>query len=111
MRAGMSPIKTALVLFFLSGCTPGETSNDSSAQSVQCPAKIGDWSAGVSYAAGALVQYHGAVYRCIQPHTALDNWTPDAVPALWEPVQCSGTTTPSVPPTMPSTPPSCSTPP
>ncbi|MGZ5747843.1 MAG: carbohydrate-binding protein [Caldimonas sp.] len=36
-----------------------------------------------------MVKYQGTTYRCRQGHTALDNWTPDAVPALWEPVVCS----------------------
>jgi hypothetical protein len=57
--------------------------------SVQCPAKLPAWAAGTTYAVGALVNYLGSVYECLQAHTALDNWTPDAVPALWQPVQCA----------------------
>src|SRR3954471_17528722 len=103
----MSPKHIVLVTLLAAGCTPGETSSDSSATSVQCPAHIGDWPANVSYAAGALVEYKGVGYRCVEPHTSVDTSTPGAVPALWESVPCSGTVPqPSIPP---SSPPSCST--
>ena len=41
------------------------------------------WAAGVSYAVGDRAQYNELLYRCIQPHTSQDDWTPDVVPALW----------------------------
>lgn len=44
------------------------------------------WTAGGEYAAGDRVQHGGALYKCIQAHTALADWTPDAAPALWMPV-------------------------
>ncbi len=43
-----------------------------------------EWAVGVAYRTGDQVRYHGRGYRCIQSHTSLDGWTPDAVPALWE---------------------------
>jgi hypothetical protein len=39
---------------------------------------------------GAIVTYDGSTYQCLQRHTALPNWTPPAVPALWAKVQCAG---------------------
>ncbi|CAF4429783.1 unnamed protein product [Didymodactylos carnosus] len=42
------------------------------------------WKVDVSYAVGNQVSYEGKVYKCIQPNTALDNWMPTAVPALWQ---------------------------
>jgi hypothetical protein len=38
----------------------------------------------VAYAAGAEVTYDGELYKCIQAHTSEPNWTPAAVPALWQ---------------------------
>lgn len=41
------------------------------------------WAAGQVYAAGYKVQRGGALYRCLQGHTAQADWTPDAAPSLW----------------------------
>lgn len=42
------------------------------------------WQAGTSYAIGDCVSYNGVDYVCIQAHTAIDGWTPAAVPSLWQ---------------------------
>lgn len=49
--------------------------------------QIAVWTIGTAYKAGDLVSYSGKTYKCVQPHTALAGWTPDAVPALWSLVQ------------------------
>ena len=41
------------------------------------------WTAGTAYAVGAVVNYNGARYRCLQAHTSLAGWEPPNVPALW----------------------------
>ena len=41
------------------------------------------WRSGETLAAGEIRRHGGALYRCIQAHTAQDNWTPAATPALW----------------------------
>lgn len=41
------------------------------------------WAAGQAYAAGYKVQHGGILYKCVQAHTSLADWTPDATPALW----------------------------
>lgn len=41
------------------------------------------WSQTAAYAAGQRVQYDGTLYRCLQAHTALADWTPTAAPSLW----------------------------
>src|SRR5581483_124818 len=81
--------KHLLALIVLAGC--GGTSSDgtSSPLSVQCPASVPAWSPGTAYAAGDVVSYGGGDYQCLQPHTALSDWTPSAVPALWQPVTCA----------------------
>lgn len=48
------------------------------------------WAEWHAYAIGDLVAYAGNTYRCVQPHTSQPGWTPSAVPALWQPVGCSG---------------------
>ena len=37
----------------------------------------------IAYSVGDRVQYKGTLYKCVQPHTAQSDWTPDATPALW----------------------------
>jgi peptidoglycan/xylan/chitin deacetylase (PgdA/CDA1 family) len=47
------------------------------------------WTAGASLRIGDVMSYEGGIYRSLQSHTARVEWTPDATPQLWEPVQCS----------------------
>lgn len=54
------------------------------------------WQVGTSYVAGALVTYNGATYKCTQAHTAQIDWSPVAVPALW---QAQGGSVPAPPTT------------
>ncbi|GAA5528278.1 carbohydrate-binding protein [Herpetosiphon gulosus] len=37
-----------------------------------------------AYKVGDRVNYNGRIYRCLQAHTSLATWTPEAVPALWQ---------------------------
>jgi hypothetical protein len=46
-----------------------------------------DWVSGETVAVGAVRQFDGALYRCVQAHTTQADWTPPAVPALWTPVR------------------------
>ena len=43
----------------------------------------GELAVGATYAAGDRVRSAGALYRCLQAHTALAEWTPGAAPSLW----------------------------
>jgi hypothetical protein len=47
------------------------------------PTPVPEWMAWTAYATGAVVQYQGITYKCIQGHTSQPTWTPPAVPALW----------------------------
>ena len=42
-----------------------------------------EWAVGVDYTVGAMRQYKGLLYKCLQSHTSQEDWTPDATPALW----------------------------
>lgn len=42
-----------------------------------------EWAVGISYPVGALRNYEGKLYKCVQAHTSQADWTPDVVPALW----------------------------
>ncbi|WP_338491540.1 carbohydrate-binding protein [Streptomyces sp. SJL17-4] len=48
------------------------------------PEPGGTWAAGKVYAAGDVVTYGGASYRCLQGHQAQAGWQPPNVPALWQ---------------------------
>lgn len=41
------------------------------------------WLSGKAYAVGERIQYGDKLYKCVQAHTAQDDWTPDVTPALW----------------------------
>ena len=45
------------------------------------------WQPGLSVFVGDVYTYDGFLWRCIQQHTALKNWTPDVTPALWRKVE------------------------
>jgi chitinase len=78
----------------LAAACSAQSSDENSATGVahlsasDCAASA-DWAENVAYATGANVKYAGKVYRCVQGHTSLSSWTPDAVPALWEPTDCA----------------------
>lgn len=42
-----------------------------------------EWTAGVSYAVGALRRYGDTLYRCVQAHTSQTGWEPPAAASLW----------------------------
>ncbi|KAI0305667.1 hypothetical protein B0F90DRAFT_1924052 [Multifurca ochricompacta] len=44
---------------------------------------VSTWQPGTSYGYGDIVEYDGARYKIIQPHTSQGDWAPPIVPALW----------------------------
>lgn len=48
------------------------------------------WEIGHQYVAGNRVVYGDKLYKCVQPHTSQEDWTPDATPALWTDVAKPG---------------------
>lgn len=55
------------------------------------------WTNGVAYAVADPVTHQGAIYLCIQAHTAQSGWTPSAVPALWRQIRAAGETLDDIP--------------
>jgi hypothetical protein len=50
------------------------------------------WTPNVSYTISTLVIYNGVLYKCIQAHISLKNWTPSSTPGLWaSPTPCGVT--------------------
>jgi chitinase len=86
MRLRICSLLTLLVA--AAGCGGADDGNRG-IESIACPATVAAWAADTAYTVGAIVKYNGVPYRCRQAHTALGNWTPDVVAALWEPVTCS----------------------
>ena len=41
------------------------------------------WNPAATYEVGQRIRYEGILYRCLQSHTAQENWTPTAAPSLW----------------------------
>lgn len=41
------------------------------------------WQSGRAYTAGERIRHGEALYKCVQGHTAQEDWTPDLTPALW----------------------------
>src|SRR5689334_1851833 len=69
-----------------------ESTGESDLSAAQC-AKAAGWATNKAYSVGAIVQYQGKVYTCLQAHTSQAGWTPSAVPALWHEEACTGGTT------------------
>ena len=42
-----------------------------------------NWKADMPYVANYRVRFNDILYKCVQPHTSQENWTPDITPALW----------------------------
>lgn len=42
-----------------------------------------NWSNGEAYELGDKVRYEGNLYRCLNPHTSQETWTPADAPSLW----------------------------
>jgi hypothetical protein len=45
---------------------------------------VSAWQAWKWYPVGSQATYSGVLYRCLQAHTSQPDWTPPAVPALWQ---------------------------
>ena len=85
----MSHHTRLLLVAVMSACAPHGASSISEVTAAQCAAAQ-PWQAWKPYATGDIITYHGTTYRCVQGHTSQPDWTPDAVRALWEPVECGG---------------------
>ncbi|MEU9202392.1 alpha-lytic protease prodomain-containing protein [Streptomyces sp. NPDC048332] len=78
------PLNPALQAYGLTLVTSG-TPTDPPTDPTDPPTNPGGtWAAGTSYAAGDVVTYGSASYRCLQGHQAQPGWTPPNVPALWQ---------------------------
>lgn len=51
------------------------------------------WQSSKAYSVGDRVQYNSKLYRCVQAHTSQNDWTPDAVPALYTVIDVAHTGT------------------
>lgn len=60
-------------------------------QALKAAALYPAWSAEDTYDAGERVRHGGALYKCLQGHTAQADWTPTAAPSLWAKVLTSDT--------------------
>lgn len=60
-------------------------------QALKAAALYPAWSAEDTYDAGERVRFGGALYKCLQGHTAQADWTPTAAPSLWTKVLTSET--------------------
>ena len=60
-------------------------------QALKAAAIYPAWSAAGDYDAGERVRFGGALYKCLQGHTAQADWTPAAAPSLWAKVLTSDT--------------------
>lgn len=94
-------MKKILIAFmmtcFLFSCSQPESTTELRVKSQTVRAAYPQWSTGTAYLQGDFVVYKDNVYQCRQPHTAIDGWYPDSVPALWtyvEPSQPSAPLTP-----------------
>lgn len=50
---------------------------------LEVPDLFRPWVSGKLYVIDDRVRHKDILYKCLQKHTALDNWTPDITPSLW----------------------------
>ena len=98
-RLGVLLLVGLMAAFTLAAAFTGTTGSASVAYAAN------PWATGVAYKVGDQVTYNGATYQCLQAHTSQPDWTPPAVPALWQLVTgTANTPTPTVKPTATATP-------
>ncbi|THA60177.1 trypsin-like serine protease [Streptomyces sp. A0958] len=78
------PLNPALQVYGLTLVTSGTPTDPPTGPTDPPTNPGGTWAAGTNYAAGAVVTYGSASYRCLQAHLAQPGWTPPNVPALWQ---------------------------
>jgi len=42
-----------------------------------------NWSTGINYTVGQVVNFNGKVYKCLQSHSSILEWSPEKTPSLW----------------------------
>lgn len=50
-----------------------------------------EWNQSKQYSTGERVRYDGTLYKCLQTHTAQNDWSPDVAASLWSKVLTSDT--------------------
>ena len=60
-----------------------EAGNINEETAIQHKGLFAMWVINAEYAAGAIRQYNGLLYKCRQAHTSQADWTPDVTPTLW----------------------------
>lgn len=67
-------------ILFVIGAEQGAVDDATAAEHTEL---FAPWASGVSYIAGNIRRYSGALYRCVQAHKSQDDWTPDQAASLW----------------------------
>ena len=62
-------------ILFVIGAEQGAVDDATAAEHTEL---FAPWASGVSYIAGNIRRYGGALYRCVQAHKSQDDWTPDS---------------------------------
>ncbi len=81
LRARQGQSEAASAILFVTLAEAGTIDEATAAEHTELFAPL---SAGVSYKIGAIRQYGGMLYRCIQSHTLKEDWSPDKLPSLWK---------------------------
>lgn len=81
----------SLALLLGAGCIVGEQDADldlDGRAKIQCPAVVEEWTPTISYKAGDVRTFNGAVFQCRTAHTPASNWNPIDAASLWLQVDC-----------------------
>ena len=80
LSARQKDSETTLSIAFVTLAEKGEIDTVTASEHAEL---FAPWASKVAYSVGALREYGGILYRCIQAHTAQDGWTPDTAVSLW----------------------------
>src|SRR5271170_182536 len=74
----------------------GSQSSSQDLSQSQCAAAEA-WAPNTAYKVGNVVSFEGQIFVVIQAHTSESVWPPNIVPALYEPTNCSSSSTTTAP--------------
>lgn len=58
-------------------------SNMTDEEAIERPILFANWKPGISYTVGTRIRYGGRIFKVIQAHTSLEEWTPSRAPSLF----------------------------
>lgn len=83
LKSTLAAVSTPAMLGGICFAVLAESEDIPDAEIAKYPTQFAQWQSGEKYEVKAIREYGGKLYRCLQAHTAQDDWTPDTSVSLW----------------------------